>query len=48
LPLPTRRRAGLRTALDEIERDAHPGVGPEAWSVVVERTDALRKGLPDA
>lgn len=39
---------GLRTALDEIERDEHPGVGPQAWSVVTERTDALRKALPDA
>jgi len=34
---------GLRTALEEIDRDAHPGVGPDAWGTVVERTDALRR-----
>ncbi len=37
---------GLRTGLEEIDRDAHPGVGPEAWRTVEARTDALRAGLP--
>ena len=52
--LPARRAArvvartldDLRSALGEIDRDAHPGVGPLAWRTVVERTDALRAGLP--
>ncbi|GAA1736264.1 type II toxin-antitoxin system HipA family toxin [Isoptericola hypogeus] len=35
----------LRAALEEVDRDAHPGVGPEAWQTVTERTDALRAGL---
>ncbi|MFF2451303.1 type II toxin-antitoxin system HipA family toxin [Isoptericola sp. NPDC058082] len=37
---------GLRTGLGEIDRDAHPGVGPDAWRTVEARTDALRAGLP--
>ncbi|MCZ2262031.1 type II toxin-antitoxin system HipA family toxin [Isoptericola sp. QY 916] len=36
---------GLRTGLEEIGRDAHPGVGPEAWRTVEDRTDTLRAGL---
>jgi serine/threonine-protein kinase HipA len=35
----------LRAALDEVDRDAHPGVGAAAWRTVTERTDALRRGL---
>ncbi|WP_277210239.1 HipA domain-containing protein [Isoptericola croceus] len=35
----------LRAALGEIDRYAHPGVPAEAWSTVVERTDALRRSV---
>ncbi|ANC30184.1 Serine/threonine-protein kinase HipA [Isoptericola dokdonensis DS-3] len=35
----------LRTALGEIDRDAHPGVPVAAWSTVERRTDALRASL---
>ncbi|PFG43240.1 serine/threonine-protein kinase HipA [Isoptericola jiangsuensis] len=35
----------LRGALGEIDRAAHPGVPPEAWRTVEERTDALRASL---
>ncbi|MFI2102355.1 type II toxin-antitoxin system HipA family toxin [Isoptericola sp. NPDC019693] len=37
---------GLRTGLEEIDRGAHPGVGPQAWRTVEARTEALRAGLP--
>ncbi|AEG44346.1 HipA domain-containing protein [Isoptericola variabilis] len=37
----------LRTALEEIDRDAHAGVGPEAWQAVTRRTDELRASLAD-
>ncbi|WP_166847745.1 HipA domain-containing protein [Isoptericola sp. BMS4] len=35
----------MRTALDEVDRGAHPGVRAGAWRTVTERTDALRRGL---
>lgn len=38
----------LGTALEEIDRDAHPGVGPDAWRTVVDRVGALRRGLTAA
>lgn len=51
--LPRRRAArvvattldDLRTALGEIDRDRHPGVGASAWRTVERRTDALRADL---
>jgi serine/threonine-protein kinase HipA len=38
----------LRTALEEVDRDAHSGVGPQAWQAVTERADVLRASLADA
>ncbi|MBD8077853.1 HipA domain-containing protein [Cellulosimicrobium arenosum] len=35
----------LATALGEIDRYAHPGVGRQAWRTVTERTAALRSGV---
>jgi serine/threonine-protein kinase HipA len=35
----------LRGALEDVDRAAHPGVPPEAWSTVEARTDALRGSL---
>jgi serine/threonine-protein kinase HipA len=53
--LPRRRAArvveqtldALRGALEEIDRGAHPGVGPQAWQAVTERADVLRASLAD-
>ncbi|MDO8149565.1 MULTISPECIES: type II toxin-antitoxin system HipA family toxin [unclassified Isoptericola] len=36
---------GLRTALGEVDRDAHPGVGEAAWRTVEACTDRLRADL---
>jgi serine/threonine-protein kinase HipA len=51
--LPRRRAAravsdtldALRAALDDVDRDDHPGVPAMAWRTVQERTDALRATL---